>query len=145
MSRSSVSRRRPSHCNGYYYNSSANHRATQLIYYIVKIAITTILIVAISEVAKRSSLIGAILASVPLVSVLAMFWLYVDTKDVAKVSALASSVFWLVLPSLALFLALPLLLKQGLNFYLSISISIGITIVCYLLMVSALNHYEVKL
>lgn len=106
---------------------------------------TTILIVAISEIARRSSLIGAILASVPLVSVLAMIWLYIDTKDVNKVSALASSVFWLVLPSLALFLVLPLLLKHGMNFYLSLCISVAITVVCYFVMVSALNHYDIKL
>ncbi len=114
-------------------------------YYLAKIAITTMLIVAISEIAKRSSLVGAILASVPLVSVLAMIWLYIDTKDVNKVSDLASGVFWLVLPSLALFLALPLLLKQGLNFYLSLGVSVAITIVCYFLMVSVLNHYGIKL
>lgn len=114
-------------------------------YYLVKIAITTVLIVAISEIAKRSSFVGAILASIPLVSVLAMVWLYIDTKDVAKVSALSSSVFWLVLPSLALFVAFPLLLKQGINFYLSLGISIGIALGCYFLTVSALNHYGVKL
>lgn len=114
-------------------------------YYLFKIAITTVLIVAIAEIAKRSSFAGALLASVPLISVLAMMWLYIDTKDVAKVSDLATSVFWLVLPSLALFLTLPFLLKQGLNFYLSISISIGITIGCYFLMISVLNHYGVKL
>ena len=114
-------------------------------YYLVKIAVTTILIVVISEIAKRSSFAGALLASVPLISVLAMFWLYIDTKDVTKVSALSISVFWLVLPSLALFVTLPLLLKQGLNFYLSISISIGFTVGCYLLTVSVLNHYGVKL
>ena len=114
-------------------------------YYLVKIAITTILIVAISEIAKRSTLIGAILASIPLVSVLAMTWLYVDTKDIAKVSALSISVFWLVLPSLALFVTLPLLLKSGFNFYLGISISIVVTAACYFLMVSVLNHFGVKL
>ena len=114
-------------------------------YYLVKIAITTLLIVAIAEIAKRSSFAGALLASVPLISVLAMIWLYVDTKDVAKVSALATSVFWLVLPSLALFVTLPVLLKQGLNFYLSMSISIGITLGCYFLMISLLNHFGVKL
>jgi hypothetical protein len=99
----------------------------------------------ISEIAKRSTFIGAILASVPLVSVLAMIWLYIDTKDVTKISSLSTSVFWLVIPSLALFLALPLLLKQGLNFYLSISISIGLTVGCYWIMVSALNHFGVEL
>lgn len=116
-----------------------------LAYYLVKIVITTILIVAISEIAKRSTLIGAILASIPLVSVLAMTWLYVDTKDVAKVSALSISVFWLVLPSLALFVILPLLLKSDFNFYLSISISIVVTAGCYFLMVTVLNHFGVKL
>ena len=114
-------------------------------YYLVKIFITTILIVAISEIAKRSTFIGAILASVPLVSVLAIIWLYIDTKDVTRISNLSTSVFWLVIPSLTLFLALPLLLKQGLNFYLSISISIGLTVACYWIMVSALNHFGVEL
>jgi len=116
-----------------------------LTYYLVKIAITTVLIVMIAEIAKRSSFAGALLASVPLISVLAMIWLYVDTKDVAKVSALATSVFWLVLPSLALFVTLPVLLRQGLNFYMSMSISIGITLGCYFLMISLLNHFGVKL
>ena len=116
-----------------------------MIYYLVKIAVTTILIVAISEIAKRSTFVGAILASIPLVSVLAMLWLYIDTKDAEKVSALSTSVFWLVLPSLVLFVALPMLLKQGLNFYLSISISIAITVMCYWLLVSALNQFGIKL
>ena len=114
-------------------------------YYLVKIIITTILIVVISEIAKRSTIAGAILASIPLVSVLAMTWLYIDTEDVEKVSTLATSVFWLVLPSLALFISLPILLKQGLNFYLGMGISIAITVTCYIVMITALNHYGIKL
>ena len=114
-------------------------------YYLVKVVVTTVLIVAISEIAKRSSFAAAVLASVPLVSVLAILWLYIDTKDAAKVSALASSVFWLVIPSLAFFLALPLLLKQGLTFYLSISLSIVITVGCYFLMLTILHYSGVKL
>jgi len=114
-------------------------------YYILKISITTLLIVIISEIAKRSSLIGAILASVPLVSVMAMLWLYIDTKDISKVSALSTSIFWLVLPSLSLFVTFPLLVRQGINFYLSISVSIGITVFSYWIMISVLNHYDVKL
>lgn len=114
-------------------------------YYLLKIAVTTLLIVVISEVAERSSLAGAVLASIPLISVLAMMWLYIDTKDVAKVSALSSSVFWLVIPSLALFVSLPLLLKQGLNFYLSLGVSIGLTVGCYFLMIGILNHYGIEL
>ncbi len=117
----------------------------QLIYFMIKIAVTTVLVVAISEIAKRSSFIGAILASVPLISILAMTWLYIDTRDVARVSTLSTSVFWLVLPSLAFFVTLPLLLRQGLYFYLSIGISIVVTAGCYWLMVSALGHFGIKL
>ena len=114
-------------------------------YYIVKLLVTATLIVLISEVSRRSSLIGAILASIPLVSVLAMIWLYIDTGSVAKVSALATSVFWLVIPSLALFIALPLLLKYGVNFYLSMGISIVTTIASYFLMISVLNYFGIRL
>ncbi len=114
-------------------------------YYFAKVAVTAILIVLISEIAKRSSLIAAILASIPLTSVLAMVWLYIDTGEKNKVSELASSVFWLVLPSLALFIALPLLLEKGLNFYLSLVVSIGITAVCYWAMVTVLRHFGVEL
>lgn len=114
-------------------------------YYIFKVLVTTMLIVVISEIAKRSSLYGALLASVPLVSVMAMLWLYIDTKDVAKVSSLSTSVFWLVIPSLALFVSLPLFLKQGLNFYISISLAIGITVACYATLLVILNQVGIKL
>ena len=114
-------------------------------YYLTKFMITAVLIVVISEISRRSTLIGAILASIPLVSVLAMIWLYIDTSDAMKVSALATSVFWLVIPSLALFVSLPLLLKNGINFYLSMSISIAVTVVCYFLMLAVLDHYGIKL
>ncbi|MDH5395059.1 MAG: DUF3147 family protein [Gammaproteobacteria bacterium] len=113
-------------------------------YYLIKIIITTTLIVLISEIARRNSFMAALLASIPLVSVLAMIWLYVETKDINKVNDLATNVFWLVLPSLALFISLPLLLKQGLNFYISISISIVITIGCYGLMIYMLNYFGIK-
>jgi len=115
-----------------------------LAYYIVRILISATLIVVISEIAKRNLLAGAITASIPLVSVLAIIWLYEDTKNVEKIGALASNIFWLVLPSLAFFPALVALLKQGLNFYLSISIAIAMTVGCYYLMVSALNYFEVR-
>lgn len=114
-------------------------------YYLLKIVVTTALIVLISEIARRNTLAGAILASIPLVSVLAIIWLYIDTKDVEKVSTLASGVFWLVLPSLALFISLPLLLRQGVNFYASMGLSIGITVGCYFLMLAILGYYGVKL
>lgn len=83
-----------------------------MIYYIIKVALSAILIVLVSEVSKKSSLIGGIVASVPLLSVFAMIWLYIDTKSVEKVSQLSTSIFWLVIPSLSLFIILPILLKM---------------------------------
>ena len=91
--------------------------------YVIKIILTTALVLLVSEVSKRSSLLGGLLASLPLVSFLAMIWLYLDTKDTAKVAALSNSIFWLVLPSLVFFLALPPLLKMKLNFYLSFAMA----------------------
>ncbi len=114
-------------------------------YYLLKILITSLLIVAISEIAKRSSLVGAILASVPIVSVMAIIWLYVDTKDIDKISTFSSSIFWLVLPSLVLFLVLPLLIKAGWSFYPSLAVSISATIISYFSMVFALNYFGIKL
>ncbi len=114
-------------------------------YYSVKLVVTALLIVLISEFAKRNSFVGALLASAPLVSVIAIVWLYVDTKDVERISTLSDSIFWLVLPSLALFIVLPLMLKAGVNFYLSMGLSIGVTALCYWLLVTTLSHFGVKL
>jgi len=111
-------------------------------YYISKIALSAVLIVAISEVAKRSSMMGAILASVPMVSIIAMIWLYHESGDTTKVIALASNIVWLVLPSLVLFLTLPILLKHEFNFYLSLGISIALTIIAYLLMLATLHLFR---
>ena len=114
-------------------------------YYIIKIAISVFLIVVISEIAKRSTLLGGILASVPLVSVLAMIWLYVETRDVERVALLSTSVFWLVIPSLALFLVLPVLLKKGLHFYISLGVSLTVTVLCYFIMIAILHKLGIRL
>ncbi len=114
-------------------------------YLILKFAISAALIVAVSEISKRSSFLGGLFASLPLVSVLAMIWLYRDTGDAGKVAALSTSIFWLVLPSLALFVALPLLLKRGFTFWPSLGVSVGAMLVCYGATVFALNKFGIKL
>ena len=116
-----------------------------MIYYIAKIVITTILIVLISEISKRSTLVGSILASIPLMSVLAMTWLYVDTGSNAKVIELSTSIFWLVIPSLTLFISLPLLIKKGIGFYPSMAMSMTLTIIAYYLMILILEKFTIKL
>lgn len=114
-------------------------------YYLFKMGLTSVLVVLISEIGKRSSLMGAILASIPLISVLAMTWLYVETRDVASISELSTSIFWLVLPSLVLFLALPLLLRQGVGFYTSLAIAVGLTVLSYWLMIMVLTRVGIRL
>ncbi|WP_198650311.1 DUF3147 family protein [Oceanimonas marisflavi] len=114
-------------------------------YYLAKVLITAVLVVLISEVARRSTFIGAVLASVPVTSVLAMIWLYHDTGDAGRISVLATSIFWLVLPSLVLFMSLPLLLGQGVSFYSALLISIALTAGSYWLMVLVLRHFGVAL
>jgi len=99
--------------------------------YIIKIILSAILIVAISEIAKRSSFMGAILASLPMTSILAFVFLYAETQDGEKVSALSIDIFWLVIPSLTLFLVLPFLLKKDMNFYLSLGIACALTVASY--------------
>jgi len=114
-------------------------------YYALKILISAVLIVAISEVAKRSSLMGGLIASLPVVSILAFVWLYVDTKSIEKITALSYSIFWLVLPSLSLFVTLPWLLKKSGNFYLSLGGGIATMLALYLLLVAALKRFDVQL
>jgi hypothetical protein len=114
-------------------------------YYLLKLALSAGLIVLVSEVSKRSTTVGAFLASLPLVSLLAMIWLHVETGDDAKVADLAGSVFWLVLPSLALFLMLPPLLRAGWNFWAGLAAASAATVVLYLAELWVLPRLGVQL
>lgn len=116
-----------------------------MLYATFKVLLTSVLVVAVSETAKRSSLAAAILASVPLVSVLAMIWLYVETRDVERIAGLATGIFWLVLPSLLLFVALPVLLRAGMAFFPSLALSIVLTVAAYFAMVYTLRLAGIEL
>jgi hypothetical protein len=102
-----------------------------MLYYALKTIVSALIIVAITEVAKRSTVIGALIASLPLTSLLAFIWLYTETHDTARISSLSLEVFWLVIPSLALFLALPLFIRFGWGFWISLLAAIGLTAACY--------------
>jgi hypothetical protein len=109
------------------------------------VLISSILIVLVSELSKRSSMMGSIFASVPLISVLAMIWLYNDTKDIQKVVDLSQGIFWLVIPSLSMFLLLPALLQRAVNFYLALLISIVVMVVFYFIMITVLAKLGIKI
>src|SRR5688572_24073639 len=112
--------------------------------YVAKVLLTAAVVVAISELGKRSSFGGALLASLPLTSLLAFVWLYLDTGDTGRVASLSTGIFWLVLPSLPLFLVLPALLKAGWNFWLCLLVSCCITAACYTAMAFGLERIGVK-
>ena len=113
--------------------------------YALKILVSAIIIVVVSELAKRSSLWAAILASLPLISLLAFIWLYLDTGDVQKISVLSQNIFWLVLPSLAFFVTLPLLIRMEINFWLSLLLASLITVLAYFVMLKILTVFSVRL
>ena len=114
-----------------------------MLYLLAKVAITAVLVVAISEVAKRSSLIGALLASLPLTSILAFVWLYVESGSTEKVAALSGSILWLVLPSLVLFLVLPWCLRLGWGFWLSLAAAALATAGAYGLMLMFARRFGI--
>ena len=116
-----------------------------MLYYALKVLVSAILIVAIAELAKRSSLLGALLASLPITSLLAFIWLYRETHSIEKVAALSTGIFWLVLPSLILFLLLPWLLRQGWGFWLSLALAIGSTALAYWLMGLLLRRLAIQI
>lgn len=116
-----------------------------MLYYIIKILISALLITFISEISKRSSFWGGVLASVPVVSVIAFIWLYEDTKDIQKIIDLSLNIFWLVIPSLSLFLIFPLILKSGVNFFIALFISIIFMIISYYFMIFILTKFGIKI
>ena len=116
-----------------------------MLYYALKVGISAIVIVAITEIAKRSTGFAALLAALPLTSLLAFMWLHLEGAEPARIAELSGQIFWLVLPSLVLFLLLPLLIRQGLGFWLSLAISASATVACYLAMLPVLRKFGVQL
>ena len=116
-----------------------------MLYYTLKFSVSALIIVLISEIAKRHSGFAALVASLPLTSLLAMIWMHFDGAESTQIAELSGQIFWLVLPSLLLFLLLPVLLKQGLGFWPSIGLSMTATITCYFLLLPLLRRVGVHL
>jgi len=113
--------------------------------YALKIILSALILVAIAEIAKRNTFWAAALASLPLTSLLAFILLYLDTGDTQKVAALCSGIFWLVLPSLLLFVLLPILLRHGWGFWLSLAVSSAATALAYLGTIRLLAAFGIRL
>ena len=116
-----------------------------MLYLLIKAAVSGVIVAAVSEIARRYPGWGGLVASLPLTSLLAMIWLYRDTQDSGRVAALSVSTFWFFLPSVPLFVALPLLLRSGLGFWAAMAIGVATTLALYALMFWAAPRLGLKL
>lgn len=115
-----------------------------MIWFTLKVLITAVVIVVVSEVGKWNSFLGSVLASIPLVSTLGMIWMYQEKTPLAKITAHSSNVFWMVLPSLPMFLLLPWLIeKQDWKFYPSLGASVALTVGLYFSASALLRRYGI--
>ncbi len=107
-------------------------------FYAFKVIVTVAIIILVTEISKRDTIFGGLIASLPLISFLSFIWLYVDTQDTNRIAQLSMQIFWLVIPSLFFFVAFTWLIKLQFGFAISmvaatIVMLIGYGITTYLL------------
>lgn len=115
-----------------------------MLYLIVKAVVSAVIIVIVSETARRNPGTGALIASLPLISVLGMIWLWRDTLNVDRLAAHSSATFWYVLPSLPMFLVIPMLLKRGIGFWPALVAGCLLTIALYPLLAAMAPRFGVR-
>lgn len=116
-----------------------------MLYAVLKALISGALVGLVSETARRNAALGALFASLPLVSVLGMVWLWRDTRDTARLADHAEATFWYVLPSLPMFLLMPMLLRRGVGFWPSLAAGCVLTVILYAVTVWVAGRAGVKL
>lgn len=116
-----------------------------MIWYGIKIIVTALVIVIVSEVSKRLPLLGSLIASLPLVSVLGMIWIFQESKDTQKLITHAEGTFWYVLPSLPMFLLMPWMMRKGVSFYWTLTAGILLTVILYVIMTKILARMGLNL
>ena len=112
---------------------------------LLKLGISAALVALISELGKKQPALAALVASLPLVSVLAMSWMYAERVGSERIAAHSQATFWYVLPSLPMFLVLPALLRRGIGYPLAMLACIVITTLLYLLAVRVAAQFGVSL
>lgn len=114
-----------------------------MLMYAVKVAVSVLLIVLVTEISKKDNLLASIVISIPWLSLIAIFWIYIESKDTVKVAAFSSGVFWMVIPSLLFFVLLPVLLKYRVNFYAALLMSTAAMTLVYFGMNAALKVFKI--
>ncbi len=100
-------------------------------YLIIKAALSGIIVMIVSGVSRRNPSIGGLIASLPLISILAFIWLWRDTSDPERIATQAEATFWYIFPSIAMFLVLPAMLRSGIGFWAALSIACVLTLALY--------------
>lgn len=116
-----------------------------MIYILIKTLITATVVVAVSEIARRSSLFAGLIASIPLVSFLAIIWLYWETKNSQKIVDLSYSIILMIIPSLTFFIVLPFVMKLQSSFVISMIVATVSTIIAYWLFILLLGKFGVSI
>ena len=112
---------------------------------ITKYAITAFVIVLVSEVAKKSDKFGALISSLPFVTVMVMIWLYVEKQGSSKIGNHAYYTFWYVLPTLPMFLVMPWLMARGTNFWVALVVCVAVTWVFFILVTITAKRFGLNL
>ena len=112
-----------------------------MIQFLLRVGVSALLIAVASELARRQAWFGALIASLPLTSILAMIWLWRDGTEPAQIAAFATSIFWLVIPSLLLFIVMPLMLRSGFGFWISLGAGCAATLAGYAATLLALRAW----
>ncbi len=116
-----------------------------MLYLALKALISGVVIAAVSQIAKRYPGFGALIASLPLISILGMIWLWRDKPDPGNMADHVQATFWYVLPSLPMFLLIPALMRRGTPFWYALGAGCALTIVLYGLMTALAPKVGVKL
>ena len=116
-----------------------------MLYLLIKALVSGVIIASVSEIAKRSPALGALVVSLPLTSLLAFIWFYRDAGDAESIATLSQSTFWFILPSLPMFLVLPILLRHGMGFWLALCLCCLLTVALYFAMSWALSRFGISL
>jgi len=106
-----------------------------MLYLIVKALVSGLVVAIASETARRWPGWGALIVSLPLVSILAMLWLWRDTHDPARMAAHVEATFWFVIPSLPMFLLIPAMLRHGWPFWTALLAGCAVTVGLYFAMI----------
>lgn len=114
-------------------------------YFAIKTLLSALIIALISEIARKSPGFAALVASLPLVSILGMIWLWRDTSDTARIAHHSEATFWYVLPSMPMFLVLPWLLRQGVGFWPALLAGMALTVALYVLLLWLAPRFNLPL